>query len=109
MTDKIIHTTVDILGKPYPIRCQESEVTYLQEAASYLNNKMLDIKESGKVINLERIAIMAALNMAYEYLEMKDNKSGLMSKINQRLSQLQEKIDSAINQSKQTEFIYSAE
>lgn len=109
MTEKILHTSVEILGKEYPIRCQESELKALQEAAAYLNDKMTDIKESGKVINLERIAIMAALNVAYEYLEMKDHKTGFISKINQRISQLQEKIDSAISQSKQTEFAYSSD
>ena len=110
MTDnKIINTTIEILGKYYPVRCQEFEVKSLQQAAAFLNEKMQEVQESGKVINLERIAIITALNVANEYLQMTQQKTGLVEKINQRIAQLQNKIESAISHAKKTELIYSSD
>lgn len=109
MNDKTISTTVEILGKPYPIRCPESELKALQEAALFLNEKMTEVRESGKAINLERIAIITALNLAYQLLQIDQQKTSMMDKINLRIAQLQNKIDMAMNSSKQTEFAYSSE
>jgi len=109
MTDKIINTTIEILGKFYSIRCPESELNSLQLAAQHLNKKMTEVQDSGKAINLERIAIIAALNIANEFLQLDQQKSSLMGKINQRISSLQDKLDSAINKTLQTELVYTAD
>ena len=101
-----ITTTIEILGKYYPIRCPEEEVSILQQAASLLNENMTEIKESGKVINIERIAIIAALNIARQLLAMSDEKVQQASKINQRISQIQDKVDQAINKTLQAELLY---
>jgi cell division protein ZapA len=58
--------TITLLGKPYQIGCKVSEREELLESARRLNQRMLEIKQSGAVIGLERIAIMAALNIAHE-------------------------------------------
>lgn len=102
----MIHTTIEILDKTYPIRCPESDVPLLKEAALLLNEKMVEVKESGKVINIERIAIIAALNIAYELLNMQGQKQDHVTKINQRLVQLQDKLDAAINKAMQSELVY---
>lgn len=109
MTHKTVSTTIDILGKLYPIRCSEAELPSLQQAAEYLNEKMLEVQESGKAINLERIAIITALNIAHQYLQVDKQKSSIVDKINQRITQLQAKLDTAMNQARQTELIYTAE
>lgn len=109
MTNKTVNTTIEILGKPYPIRCPESELQSLQEAAEYLNQKMSEVQESGKAINIERIAIITALNIAYQFLQIDQQKSTLVSKINQRISNLQDRLDTAINKPMQTELIYTSE
>ena len=109
MSDKSIQSTIDILGKPYPVRCLESELESLQQAASFLNQKMREVQESGTAINLERIAIMTALNIAHDFLQLNEQKEGVMSKINHRITQLQNKLDAAINYTKQTELVYTAE
>jgi cell division protein ZapA len=110
MDDKTISTTVTLLGKPYPIRCPEAELHSLQKAADYLNQKMTEVQESGKAINVERIAIITALNITYQLLQGDQQKTSLMDKINQHLLRLQDKLDGAINQSvATTELIYSAE
>lgn len=97
MTDKAINTSIDILGKTYSIRCPEAEVSSLKNAAEFLNTKMLEVQESGKAINLERIAIITALNIAYQFLEQNQNKASLVDKINQRIHSLQDKLSKAFD------------
>lgn len=109
MNDEIISTTIEILGKPYPIRCLESELKALQEAANYLHEKMLAVQESGKAINLERIAIITALNITHEFLKVDQQKSNIVTRIQQRITHIQEKLDIAINNTFQTELVYSPE
>ena len=109
MTDKVVSTTIEILGKLYPIRCPESEVKSLQLAADYLNKKMREVQESGKAINLERIAIITALNIANQFLQVDQQKSTVMDKINKKIAQLQDKLDSSMHPKLQTELIYTTE
>jgi cell division protein ZapA len=108
-SNQTISTTIEVLGKPYPIRCLESEYESLLQAADYINRKMREVQESGKAINLERIAIITALNIAHEFLQLDQQKDGLLSKINHRIVLLQNKLDTAINNTKQAELVYTAE
>ena len=109
MTDKLTNTTIEILGKLYPIRCPEKEVKSLQQAADFLNQKMREVQEKGSAINLERIAIISALNIASLYLQMDQHRHGVMDKINQRISQLHEKLETANKKKLQTELIYTTD
>lgn len=109
MSDKIISTTIEILGKYYPIRCPESEIKSLQEAAAFLNRKMTEVQDSGKVINLERIAIITGLNIANQLLQLEHQKGSLLQRITQRVTQLHDKLDGALNKSLQTELVYADE
>lgn len=109
MTDKTVTTSIEILGKIYPVRCSEAEASSLQLAAKFLNQKMSEVQESGKAINLERIAIITALNMANQLLQIDNQKTSLMQRINQRLQQLQNKVEGALADEVQSELIYSAE
>lgn len=109
MSTKVINTTIELLGKIYPIRCPESEIPALEEAAAYLNEKMLEVQASGKVFGMDRIAIITALNVASNYLSNENQKNRYMHKINQRICQLQDKLDNALQKIRQTELIYTAE
>lgn len=105
MTEKPINTSIEILGKFYSIKCLEGELEALQKAAAYLNSQMKEVQESGKAINLERIALITALNLANQLLQGDKQKSGLMDKVNQRITMLQEKLDTAINKTLQIELV----
>jgi len=109
MSDQPVNANIIILGKNYPIRCLESEISALQKAADYLNSKMTEIQDSGKVINLERIAIISALNIANQLLQQEQQKSSLIARINQQIAKLQEKLDHAVNKTRQTELHYVAD
>jgi cell division protein ZapA len=101
-----ISTTIEILNKTYPVRCQKGELQSLQQAAALLNQKMAEVQESGKVINLERIAIITALNIAHQLLQLGEQKTNREEMINQWLAQLQDKLDTTIiNKAQQIEFI----
>ena len=60
---------VKILGKDYQVACPPGQRDALIESAGYLDQQMAGIRKNGKVIGLERIAVMAALNISYELLQ----------------------------------------
>jgi cell division protein ZapA len=88
--------TVTILGKELMVACPESERSALRAAAEYLDGKMREIQTSGKVIGTERAAIMAALNIAAELLELR-GRGGLGAEAHERLKLLSTKIDAALD------------
>ena len=65
---------VQILGKEYPVSCPADEQHDLLVAARYLDEKMREIRDNGRIIGTERIAVMAALNIAHELLQQKQRR-----------------------------------
>jgi cell division protein ZapA len=61
--------TVKILDKEYKVACPEEQEAELVVSAKYLDKQMRSIRDTGKVIGLERIAVMAALNLSHELLQ----------------------------------------
>ncbi|MFD1382183.1 cell division protein ZapA [Rhodanobacter aciditrophus] len=85
---------VDILGKSFNINCPKGHEAELKEAAEYLNNQMRELRASGKVIGLEKIAIIAALNLSHDLLA-----SRRYARNNeQQLRELTSQLDSALGQ-----------
>ncbi len=66
---KVRTVSVSILDKDYQVACPEEQEAELIVSASYLDKQMRSIRENGKVIGLERIAVMAALNISHELLQ----------------------------------------
>lgn len=85
-------TEITLLDRKYLIACTEEEQDNLLLAANYLNKKMLDIRQTGKVLSLERLAIIAALNIANDYLQLDSSNLSKDAKI----VQLNHKMDSAL-------------
>lgn len=98
--------SVHILDKEYQVACPEEQQAELVVSARYLDRQMRAIRDSGKVIGLERIAVMAALNISHELLQASDQGgapgSGA-SADNQTVQSLQRKIDQAMHQLRQLE------
>lgn len=109
MTENTVSTTIEILGKPYAIKCPESQLQGLQQAACYVHEKMIEVQESGKAINLERIAIITALNIAFELLQGDMQKTTIATRINQHILHIQEKLDTTISKVLQTELAFMHE
>lgn len=97
---------VTLLDKDYQVACPVGQQDSLREAARYLNQQMRDIKIKGKVIGLERIAIMAALNIANELLnnDGSDSEPSIDSVENDaQIKDLNVKIEDALHRFRQLE------
>jgi len=85
---------VSIMGRNFTVSCTEEERPGLINAVNFLDKKMRDIRDSGKVIGVERIAIMTALNLAHELLNSKSGDVDL-GDIRRRIAIMQDQIDQA--------------
>jgi cell division protein ZapA len=89
---------ISILGRNYKIACEDGERAALLEAVAYLDGKMGEIKKAGKVSGTDRIAVMAALNIAHELLSLKVGNGFDIGQAKRRISLLEAKLDAAIAQ-----------
>ena len=103
MSTKPKPVTVQILEKEYLVACKEEERDELLASAKLLNSKMREIRDSGKVIGADRIAVMAALNLAHELVQDHAHKFDYQHSMSIRIRDLQQKIETALNQGKQLE------
>ena len=90
---------ISILGRNYKIACTEDERAALMEAVAYLDGKMGEIKSAGKVNGMDRIAVMAALNIAHELLSQKAAPAPAAvdgAAFRRRIVAMQEAVDSAL-------------
>ena len=96
MSGKPKPVTVRILDQDFRIACEPGEENGLLTAARYLNQKMQELRASGKVIGAERIAIMVALNLTHDYLQIRDGATDSAANLNHRLRQMREQVESAL-------------
>jgi cell division protein ZapA len=89
---------ISILGRDYKIACEEGERAALMEAVAFLDAKMGEIKKAGKVSGTDRIAVMAALNIAHELLSLKLGNGFDLGQAKRRISSIEAKLDAAIAQ-----------
>ncbi|MCW8936050.1 MAG: cell division protein ZapA [Gammaproteobacteria bacterium] len=86
---------IKIMDKDYRVACPADQQATLRDSADFLNDRLNDIKNKGSIIGTERIAIMAALNLAHELLGSKGSIDTL-SDVDERMLNLQKKIDIAL-------------
>jgi cell division protein ZapA len=87
---------VTLMGRTYKVACAEGERESLMQAVTYLDVKMSEIKKAGKVVGSERIAVMAALNVAHELLSMRLGSGFDLGRAKRRLNAIESKLDAAI-------------
>jgi cell division protein ZapA len=95
--------SVRIMEKEFVVACPYEERSALLDAAEFLNARMREIRDTGKVVGLDRIAVMAALNLAHEILKGKDRESRLDNGVGQRMRALRERVEGALGKSQQLE------
>lgn len=104
MTDKeMARVNVRILEKEYFIACPTEERSDLLDSAEFLNNKMREIRDSGKVVGLDRIAVIAALNLANELLLLRNKDRRSEEEFGGRIRAMRERIDGALTRGQQLE------
>jgi cell division protein ZapA len=89
------------MEKEYVVACPYDERSALLDAAEFLNARMREIRDTGKVVGLDRIAVMSALNLAHELLKMKERESKVESGAGQRVRVLRERVESALGKAAQ--------
>jgi cell division protein ZapA len=87
---------VNLLGRTYRVACDDREREALMQAVAYLDGKMNEIRKAGKVMGAERIAVMAALNVAHELLSVRLGTGLDVGQAKRRLLALESQIDAAI-------------
>ena len=93
--------TVRILDKEYFVACPPDERPDLLASAEYLNKKMREIRDTGKVVGADRIAVMAALNMANGLLRLRRQDSELQGQVTGRVKQMRERVEGALQRTRQ--------
>ena len=88
--------SVRILDRDYTVACPHEERPALLEAAEYLNARMREVRDSGKVIGLDRIAVMVALNMANELLQVREQGSRVSVEAGDQVRALRERVEAAL-------------
>ena len=102
MSDKESATvTVRILEKEYFVSCPQDERADLLDSAEYLNKKMREIRDTGKVVGADRIAVMAALNMANELLRLRKLDTELQGAVTGRVKNMRERVETALQRTRQ--------
>ena len=91
--------TISLLGREFRVACPEGEERQILAAADYLNKKLKEVRDTGKVVGNERIAIMAALNIAHEAMS-NPGKGGAQpvdnTTIKRRILAMQETLETAL-------------
>ena len=101
MNDPDAQVSVRILDKEYQVACPASERTDLLDSAEALNAKMLEIRDSGRVVGLDRIAVMAALNIANDLLHAQARDRLLEGDLSGRLKIISERVETVLGTSQQ--------
>lgn len=84
---------LDIMGREFCVTCPYEEREEIQLAAAYLDNKIQEIKAEGKVIDSDRIAIIAALSITHELLMLRTGTGFDMNEFRRRINSLKKKVD----------------
>ncbi len=101
MTDTTAQVSVRILDKEYQVACPASERTNLLDSAEILNSKMREIRDSGRIVGLDRIAVMAALNMANDLIHANARDQELEGGISNRLKIISDRVETVLTGTQQ--------
>ena len=89
---------ITLMGRQYRVACTEEEQEGLLKAVDFLNKRMQAVRDNGKVIGQERIAIMAALNIAHEFLTTKVGGGFDIAEIKRRMAGMETVLDRAMSE-----------
>lgn len=99
MNSAVKPITLTIMDKDYVVGCTEEERDALLASVDFLNQKLKEQRDSGKVIGNERVAVMAALNIAHELLENRRQLASTTTGLGDGLDRIQQKIEAALARS----------
>ncbi len=101
--DRVTRVSVRLLDREYQVACPADERSALLDSAEYLDSKMREVRDSGKVVGLDRIAVISALNLANELIKLRRTGSVVDSDIGAKLRSLRERVETALEKGQQME------
>jgi cell division protein ZapA len=99
MTNQANAIAIQILDKEYMVACPEDERDELLDSARFLDERMRETRDAGKVLGTERMAVMTALNIVHELLQHRLEKDTVNQGLNDSISSLSNKIEAALSRS----------
>ncbi|NJO15162.1 MAG: cell division protein ZapA [Thioploca sp.] len=96
-TSKTIPVNLRVLDKDYIVACPEEERDTLMASAQYLNKKVQEVREGGKVVSTERMVVISALNIIHEYLQYKQQRENSIGIAQNEITRLENKIEFALS------------
>lgn len=101
--DRVTRVSVRLLDREYQVACPADERSDLLDSAEYLDTKMREVRDGGKVVGLDRIAVISALNLANELIKLRRNGSVVDSDLGSKIRSLRERVESALEKGQQLE------
>jgi cell division protein ZapA len=101
--DRVSRVSVRLLDREYQVACPSEERADLLDSAEYLDAKMREVRDGGKVIGLDRIAVISALNLANELIKLRRHGSTLDGDVGARIRTLRERVEAALERGQQLE------
>ena len=92
---------VNILGKEYQIACPDEDKDGLIASAQMLHQNMEQIRSTGKVVGLDRIAVMAALNLAHDLISLQNDDGHDMDEMNKKIFQMKDRVSAFLEDERQ--------
>jgi len=101
--DRVARVSVRLLDREYQVACSAEERSDLLDSAEYLDAKMREVRDTGKVVGVDRIAVISALNIANELIKMRRNGSSVDADLGAKLQRLRERVEAALEKGQQLE------
>jgi len=101
--ERISRVSVRLLDREYQVACPAEERSALLDSAEFLDAKMREVRDTGKVVGLDRIAVISALNLANELIKLRRNGTSVDGDLGARLRSLRERVESALEKGQQLE------
>lgn len=99
MSDRNVRVSVRILEKEYQVACLPEERSELLDSAEFLNNKMKEIRDGGNIVGLDRIAVVAALNLSHELLKLRNRGEAAQGDVGRKVRQMRERVETVLSKS----------
>jgi cell division protein ZapA len=101
--DRVSRVSVRLLDREYQVACPPEQRSDLLDSAEYLDAKMREVRDTGKVVGLDRIAVISALNLANELIKLRRSGSSVDADLGAKLQKLRERVESALEKGQQLE------
>lgn len=96
MKGESVPVSIRILDKEYKVSCPPAEREALVQSAKELNERMIAVRDGGKIVGAERMAVIAALNVIHEYSQQSQERATFVDSVGDDIKRLEDKIRDAI-------------